>query len=289
MSGESGHKSERSSISTRITIQFHELFPPHRRLGPYRRTEARVYDAIAASNRPGYAFYEFRYGPNGKEVDFFVWMECIARFAIQVKGGQYRYAGGRWYLRRYDGSGQAKPCPLSQTWDSAMAAVRAERDTLRVKIFVVPVLIFPDARPDGRTQRRVDNNKVSVIWGGHDLVNELVAIARRVGIRTPPTESEIRKEFRALTGDVMRRRTGTPRNTPPNLPDETPTSPQPGRAAHAYRQGPTVTVWPAKVVNLYRRRLCPGTADAHRATTAGAVPILSRGPQEHKQRNGHRS
>ena len=190
-----------------------------------------------------------------------VWMEGVGRFAIQVKGSQYCYERGRWHLRRPNGTWQIKPCPLSQTWDAALALVQSARDATGIQTFVLPVLIFTDAAPDERTRRRVERSKIHAVWGVTDLMNELVAIARRVAIRTPPTESEIRKEFRALTGDVMRRRTGTPRNTPPNLPVEKPTSPQSGLTAHPFRHGATVTVWRAKVVNLYRR-LCPGTADA---------------------------
>ena len=44
-------------------MEFHEPFPEHRRLDPLRQAEARVYDEITASAVPGYALYEFQYGP----------------------------------------------------------------------------------------------------------------------------------------------------------------------------------------------------------------------------------
>lgn len=150
-------------------MQFHEPFPPHRRLDRRPRAEARVYDAIAASSRPGYAFYEFQHGPDHPELDFVVWMEGVGRFAIQVKGGQYRYERGRWHLRRPNGTWQIKPCPLSQTWDAALALVQSERDATEIQTFVLAVLIFTDAAPDERTRRRVERSKIHAVWGGTDL------------------------------------------------------------------------------------------------------------------------
>ena len=40
-----------------------EQFPQDRRADPRRRSEARVFDAIQASNQPGFAIYEWQRNP----------------------------------------------------------------------------------------------------------------------------------------------------------------------------------------------------------------------------------
>ena len=232
-------------------MQFHESFPPHRRRDSRRRAEARVYDEIAASSRPGYAYYEFQFGPHAPELDFIIWLEDVGRFGIQVKGGQYQYRQGLWRLRSLDGSWLAKPCPIAQTWDASLSLVEAVRDVIHRRIFVIPVLLFPDGEPDERARRRVNNSKVCAAWGADGLVDRLAEIAKRVGVRKPPTKTQIRDEFEALTGDRMRLDASSCR---PHLQTQPYPVPRPATSQSSpHSNRATVTVGRANVLNLYRR------------------------------------
>ena len=65
-----------------------EQFPPDRRADPMRRAEARVFDAIQSSDRPGLAIYEWQRNPGSPQLDFAIWTQGGGRFGLQVKGGQ---------------------------------------------------------------------------------------------------------------------------------------------------------------------------------------------------------
>ena len=65
-----------------------EQFPPDRRADPRRRAEARVFDAIQSSDRPGLAIYEWQRNPGSPQLDFAIWTQGGGRFGLQVKGGQ---------------------------------------------------------------------------------------------------------------------------------------------------------------------------------------------------------
>ena len=80
-----------------------EQFPEERRANPMRRAEARVFDAIRASNRPGFAHYEWQRDRNSPELDFALWIQDEARFGLQVKGGRYLLEKGKWYLTTQNG------------------------------------------------------------------------------------------------------------------------------------------------------------------------------------------
>ena len=56
---------------------------------PKRRAELRVYQEIADSPEAGHALYLVNVNRYSPEVDFVVWVEDIACFAIEVKGGTY--------------------------------------------------------------------------------------------------------------------------------------------------------------------------------------------------------
>ena len=63
-------------------------FPPHRRQDPKCNSEAMVYDQLARSYHPGRALYELEAAPEAPELDFFVWLEGVGCFGLQVKGGR---------------------------------------------------------------------------------------------------------------------------------------------------------------------------------------------------------
>ena len=63
-----------------------EQFPPDHRTDPKRQAEARIFDAIQASCRPGFAYYEWKRDHRSPEVDFALWLLGVGRFSLQVKG-----------------------------------------------------------------------------------------------------------------------------------------------------------------------------------------------------------
>ena len=78
---------------------------------PLRRAEHRVHEELLNCDRHGLFIHEWKFDQQFAEVDFVVWIEGVALFAIQVKGGTYRYvlreAGGEWQLWKNGRMGQS--------------------------------------------------------------------------------------------------------------------------------------------------------------------------------------
>ena len=94
---------------------FPREFPSGRRKKPKRQAERRVYEALAATARQGFVYYEWRRGYQCIELDFAVWVEDLGRFALQVKGGHYLLIDGEWHLKTREGLQPVKSCPLDET------------------------------------------------------------------------------------------------------------------------------------------------------------------------------
>ena len=173
-------------------------FPEHRRADPKRRAEMQVYDQLAGSGAPGAAIYEIRAQRDAPEVDFAVWVEDVARFGIQVKGGRYTVEGGKWFLYT-DGERKPMQDPVKLTWDAAMSIRDALWARGRYKVFVVPVLVFPDVPdPDPQVREWADNCRVNVLWGNGNLVQRLTEVHDVAGIYSPPTTRHIEEEVAVL-------------------------------------------------------------------------------------------
>ena len=74
-------------------MEIRPKFPKHRLHDPKRRAELAVYRELEASTTLGVAFYEPRFGPYTRGLDFGVWLEGIGRFAIEDKGGHHSVEG----------------------------------------------------------------------------------------------------------------------------------------------------------------------------------------------------
>ena len=175
-----------------------QQFPPDRRADPRRRAEARVFDAIQASDRPGFAIYEWQRNPGSPQLDFAIWTLGGGRFGLQVKGGQISLINGKWYLQT-PGGPEEKPSPLCQTWDAAMSLREDIVDILGdTCCFVIAVLLFPDMEPDPAVVAEARRSNVHVQWGTDNLVNRLAAVAARKAYY-PPNADDIRREVAAVT------------------------------------------------------------------------------------------
>ena len=180
-----------------------EQFPPDRRADPMRRAEARVFDAILISDRPGLALYEWQRNPGSPQLDFAIWTQGGGRFGLQVKGGQYSLEHGRWYLET-PGGREEKHSPLRQTWDAAMSLREDIIDVLGdTCCFVIAVLLLTDMEPDPAIVAEAKRSNVHVLWGTDNLMNRLAAIAARKAYY-PPNADDIRREIAAVTdGQIL--------------------------------------------------------------------------------------
>ena len=173
-------------------------FPDDRRRDPMRRAELRVYRQLADSEVPGWALYQVRASGQGRELDFLVFVEGLARIGIEVKGGSYRLRGGEWQLLTPDGW-QWKPNPL----DQLRAAVNSVQDALASrlgrKVPFIPLLVFPDMKGDEDIEALGRADDVEVIWGTGRLVDHLVALGEASGLMDVPTADGLETEVAAVT------------------------------------------------------------------------------------------
>ena len=158
-----------------------EEFPDHRRSGPKRRAEARVYDELAGSIAPGHVLYEAKPRADAPECDFAIWMEGIGTFGLQVKGGENRLERGEWFLVTDQGRKKVKSL-TAETWDAAMAIHDAVHEKLGRKSFVLPVICFPDMEYDEYLEERCAAKRMHVIFGVEDLVQLLQDLAEAAEI-----------------------------------------------------------------------------------------------------------
>ena len=165
-----------------------EVFPEERREDPKRRAEARVFDALHNLERHGNGIYEFRYREEGRQLDFALWVDELGRFALQVKGGNYRMDNsGRWYLIAPNGDWTPVSSPLEETEDGCIEMHNAIGQAAHVYGFVAPVLVLPDMEPDEQIECSARNHRhVSIIWGLDNLQQDLESIARQVPLNHPP-------------------------------------------------------------------------------------------------------
>ena len=175
-----------------------EQFPIERRTDPKRQAEAAVFDALAGSNASGHALYEWGAPDRPHRTDFALWMESVGRFAVEVKGGQYALDGVQWFLRAPDGL-EAKSSPLQQADDAAMDLRNEIRRQTGYKVFIIPVVVFPDMQPDPVIEQHAARTNVKVVWGTDHLLADLEAVARRIVVDYPPRANYIINEVSAIT------------------------------------------------------------------------------------------
>ena len=104
------------------------------------------------------------------ELDFALWLEGIARFVLEVKGGRYCVDGGEWFI---EGPGGAPPksSPMMQAWDNDMALRNflCERLGRRPKPFVIAAVVFPDMDPAPDIEALTSGGQTHVLWGAGNV------------------------------------------------------------------------------------------------------------------------
>ena len=157
-------------------------------------------DILSESGRAGQAIYEWGAPAIPAAPTSACWLENVGRFAIEVKGGQYTYdvATGQWYLHTPDGL-EITSSPLQQADDSAMGLRNEIHRNTGFKVFIIPVVVFPDMAPDPAIEGCAQRTNVKVIWGAEHLLADLAAVARRVVVDHPPRANYIENEVWAVT------------------------------------------------------------------------------------------
>ena len=118
---------------------------------------------------------------------------------MEVKGGHYSLDGDRWHLHTPDGGLEAKSSLLQQADDDAMDLCNEIHRNTGYKVFIIPVVVFPDMTPDPVIEAYAERTNVKVIWGAEHLLTDLETASRRVGIDYPPSAKHIRNEVQAVT------------------------------------------------------------------------------------------
>ena len=181
-------------------------FPATRRKNPKRRAERRTYEALAGSDRQGFAYYEWRKGYEHIELDFALWIVGLGRFALQVKGGHYRLIDGEWYLKTSDGPVPIETSPLDEAW---LAALDLHDDiegraATPYNPYVLPVLVLADMEPDPVIEGLARRKGVYLVWRTGDLVADLSAVVRGREVSGALSTDRLGREVCAVTDGLIR-------------------------------------------------------------------------------------
>ena len=181
-------------------------FPANRRKKPKRRAERRIFEALADSDRQGFAYYEWRRGYERIELDFVVWIVDLGRFALQVKGGHYLLIDGEWYLKTRNGLVPIETSPLDEAWLAALELHDEieERAATPHNPYVIPVLAFGDMEPDPVIERLARRKGVYLVWRTDDLVADLSAVVRGREVSDALSTDRICREVCAVTDGLIR-------------------------------------------------------------------------------------
>lgn len=79
------------------------------------------------------------------------------------------------------------PDPIALTWDSAMQIRQVGQDKLNKKVFVIPMLSFPDMERDSAIEARAADAKVKVVFGTESLVERILDTFYDDEIFNPPS------------------------------------------------------------------------------------------------------
>ena len=172
-------------------------FPPDRLSDPTRRAEQRLYDQLEQSEVPGYVLYEAKPHRKKPQLDFAIWMQDIARVGAQCKGGLYELDRGQWYLHSIQGR-DPQDSPVFEAWDSAMAMRTTIERRIGRGVFVIAVLIFPDMKYDPVISEHAMDHNVSVVFGHENLVDRLIDLTAKYGVKYPPTAEQIQEEVEVV-------------------------------------------------------------------------------------------
>ena len=190
-------------------MKINPIFPPSRLTEPTRRAEQAVYQELEASAIPGRALYEVKVSRNATQLDFLVFAEDIATFAVQLKGGSYGIQDGELCLNTSQGR-FPKVGLLAKVWDEALAIPEFVERKLNRRLYIIPVLALPDMEPDEDIRDMAARRNVEVLFGMDSWVDRLVGLASHHPIRHRPTETSIEEEVMAIMPELAPAPTSVP-------------------------------------------------------------------------------
>ena len=177
-------------------------FPEYRQEDPLRGAELRVYQEIVNAQQPGQALYEVKASRHSPEVDFAIWIEDVACFAIEVKGGSYWVENGTLFRQGPNGPEQVAN-PLRKAMDGALSISNSIKDRLPGGAFVISVLLFPDMEVEDDIRRWAQDSRTNVMFGVTGLVRRLTELDDVATVRYRPPAYRIEQEVAVLMPEAQ--------------------------------------------------------------------------------------
>ena len=174
-------------------------FPEYRQEDPLRGAELRVYQAIVNAQQPGQALYEVKASRHSPEVDFAIWVEDVACFAIEAKGGNFWVEKGTLFRQ----GPEQVPNPLRKAMDGALSISNSIKDRLPGGAFVISVLLFPDMEDNPEIRRWAQDSRTNVMFGVTDLVRRLTELEDVATVRHRPPAYRIEQEVAVLMPEAQ--------------------------------------------------------------------------------------
>ena len=224
-------------------------FPEYHQNDPKRQAELRVYQEIEVTQLSGQALYGVKAARHSPEVDFAVWAEDFACFAIEVKGGSYSVENGTLFRQGPNGPEQVSN-PLPRAMAGALSISNAVKSNLEGGAFVISILLFPDMEDNPEIRRWAQDSRTNVVFGVDDLVRRLTDLEDVANVRHRPSAYRIEQEIAVLMPEAQMEanQAAMPRGLPTAL-----------HAQHVVIQ--------SLVINLYA---VPGPVPFVQQATAGA-------------------
>ena len=207
-------------------------FPEYHHNDPKRQAELRVYQEIANSQIPGQALYGVNAARHSPEVDFVVWVEDVACFAIEVKGGSYSVENGTLFRHGPNGPEQVSN-PLPKAMDGTLSIRNAINDRLEGACYIISILLFPDME-EHEIQRWAQDSRTNVMFGTDSLVRRLTELEDVATVRYRPPAYRIDQEVAVLMPEAQ------PEANRPAPPKDLPTALQ---AQHVVIQNLTINLY----------------------------------------------
>ena len=177
-------------------------FPEYHHNEPRRQAELRVYHEIEASQRPGQALYGVKAARHTPEVDFVVWVENVACFAIEVKGGIYSVENGTLFRQGPNGPEQVVT-PPPKAMDGTLSISNAIKDRLEGACYTISILLFPDMEENDEIRRWAQCSRPNVVFGVDDLVRCLAELEDVAKVHYPPPAYRIEQEVAVLMPEAQ--------------------------------------------------------------------------------------
>lgn len=229
---------------------------------PLSPAQQEAWEQFETSDRNGQTLFNPWVDPQDAAPDCVVFFERIGRLVVQFMPGLYRLRDDQWLSQEATGAAVTVPDPLKETWCSANAVRDKLKSRPDVGVYAIPVLVFPDMGPDAGILAEAQRRKVRVLFGGSDLVSDLVDL---------PSEAEMRPDFngRYIEEEVqllMRRpdeasdRWETPIES---MSNEAPAEAVPSEEASPAVEGPAgaIMVQRVEVMNIYVTIIYGGNGD----------------------------